>query len=216
MEHIPEKYMKEFVTACHRIASYGLVRCSSGNLSYRADNKHILITATQAWMAEITKEQIAVCRITDGFVLNHKKPSAESGFHLGILRKRPDINVVLHFQSPFSTAFACRVQGAYNFFVIPEIPYYIGQIAMVPYMNPGSHELAQDVATALSDHDLIVIQNHGQVTVGKDFDDVIQKACFFELACEIILKAGDKIQTLSEEAIAFLCPAEKEKGRRTI
>ncbi|MCF6157657.1 MAG: class II aldolase/adducin family protein [wastewater metagenome] len=106
--HISEKCLDEFVTACHSVASHGLVRSSSGNLSCRINEEFMLITATGSWMGEITREQVAICRISDGAVLNEKKPSAENGFHFGILHERSDVNVVLHFQSPYATSLACR------------------------------------------------------------------------------------------------------------
>jgi ribulose-5-phosphate 4-epimerase/fuculose-1-phosphate aldolase len=34
---------------------------------------------------------------------------------------------------------------------------------------------------------LAILKNHGLVSVGKDFNDAIQKAVFFEMACRIIL-----------------------------
>jgi len=204
MMHVSEKYLEEFVTACHRVASHGLVRSSSGNLSWRVNEEYMLITATRSWMGELTREQIAICRISDGAVLNEKKPSAENGFHFGILRERSDVNVVLHFQSPYATAVACSGRDYNNFSVIPEIPYYLGQIATVLYLNPGSNELAREVISAAKEHDLAILKNHGQVTVGRNFDEVIQKASFFELACEIILHAGDQAQFLSQDAIDYL------------
>ncbi len=164
----------------------------------------MLITATKSWMGELTGEQIAICRISDGAVLNDKKPSAENGFHFGILRERSDVNVVLHFQSTYATAVACSGRDYNNFSVIPEIPYYLGQIATVRYLNPGSNELAKEVISAMKEHDLVILKNHGQVTVGNNFDEVIQKASFFELACEIIIHAGDQVQFLSQDAIDYL------------
>ncbi|MCF6155649.1 MAG: class II aldolase/adducin family protein [Candidatus Brocadia sp.] len=216
MRHISEKYLKEFVAACHRVASHGLARCSSGNLSWRVNEEYMLITATCSWMAEMSREQIAICRISDGTVLNEKRPSAENDFHFGIFRERSDVNVVLHFQSPFATAVACNSRNPENFFVIPEIPYYIGSIAVVPYLNPGSNDLAKEVISAAKGHDLVILKNHGQVTVGRSFDDAIQKASFFELACEIILYAGNQIQFLSPDAIAYLRPQEGKKQPRTV
>ncbi len=115
MMHVSGKYLEEFVAACHRVASYGLVRSSSGNLSWRVSEEHMLITATRSWMGELTREQIAICRISDGAVLNEKKPSAGNGFHFGILHERSDVNVVLHFQSPYVTAIACSGRDYNNF-----------------------------------------------------------------------------------------------------
>lgn len=182
-----EKQIEDFVNACHRVADYGLIRCSSGNLSYRLDENLAILSASGSWLADINSEQLAICTIDDAQCINDKKPTVESMFHLQTLKQRQDINVVLHFQSPFATAIACGNPEDYNFNVIMEIPYYIGPPAVVEYLPPGSQELADAVTSALKDHNLAILRNHGLVIVGKDFNDVIQKACFFELACRILL-----------------------------
>ena len=78
---------------------------------------------------------------------------------------------------------------------------------MIPYLPPGSPELAEAVTAAIKEHDLAILRNHGQVTVGKNFNEVIEKAAYFELACKIILKAGSDVQLLSREAVANLLRA---------
>ena len=214
MYDIPKGHLEDFVAAAHRVAEYGLVICGSGNLSWRVDDDLILITSTKSWMVNISTDEVAVCRIADGTILNGKKPSKEIGFHTAILQERRDVNVVLHFQSPYATTHACQNAQVENFFVIPEIPYYVGPVAVVPYLPPGSPELAEAVSAAIREHDLATLRNHGQVTVGSDFDDVIEKAMYFELACKIILKAGGDVQLLSREAVAELYRARKASRTR--
>ena len=176
----------EFIRACRRVGEYGLLRYSSGNMSCRLDDEVVAVTARRAWLGEITAEGVAICRLADGRSVNGVELTAESGFHLGILRSRADVDVVLHFQSPYATAIACGREIDYNFNVIPELPIYIGEPAVVKYSPPGSKELADETIAAMQDHDLAILQNHGQVVVGKGFNDTIQKAGFFELACQIL------------------------------
>lgn len=177
----------KFVRACHRVGEYGLVRHSSGNMSCRLDEELIAVTARRAWLGRIADSEVAICRLADGRSLNDVELTAESGFHLGILRSRGDVNVVLHFQSPYATAISCGEKIDYNFNVIPELPIYIGEPAVVKYSPPGTKELAEETIAAMQGHDLAILQNHGQVVVGKDFDDTIQKAGFFELACQALI-----------------------------
>jgi ribulose-5-phosphate 4-epimerase/fuculose-1-phosphate aldolase len=202
MNNISKNYIKDFLKAAHRVAEYRLVVCGSGNLSQRIDDDHILITPTSSWMEKISTHDVAVCKISDRTAINGKNPSTEIGFHVGIFQERKDVNVVLHFQSPCATTMACQERQIESFSIIPEIPYYIGPVATVPYSRPGSNELAQAVTTAGKKHDMIILRNHGLVTVGKDFDDAIEKAMYFELACKILLKAGGDVQHLSKEAVA--------------
>jgi ribulose-5-phosphate 4-epimerase/fuculose-1-phosphate aldolase len=178
-----------FVRACHKVAKYGLVSCSSGNLSWRTEPDTALLSASGSWLAELTPEQVAACDIGTGRCVNGKVPTCESVFHLGILKNRPEMNVVLHFQSPYAAAIACGDLENLDFNVIIEVPLYIGAVATVPYLPPGSAELAQAVIDAFKDSQthMAILKNHGLVTVGKDFDDAIQKAVFFELACRILL-----------------------------
>ena len=178
-----------FVQACHKVAEYGLVSCSSGNLSWRVEPDTALLSASGAWLAELTPEQVAACDINTGRCVNGKVPTCESVFHLGILKTRPEMTVVLHFQSPYAAAIVCGETENIDFNLIIEVPVYIGTPATVPCLPPGSAELAQAVIDAFEDPQthMAILKNHGLVTVGKNFDDAIQKAIFFELACRIVL-----------------------------
>jgi ribulose-5-phosphate 4-epimerase/fuculose-1-phosphate aldolase len=201
------KTILEFVTACRRVAEYGLLRCSSGNMSCRLPGDCALVTATRSWLGELQPSQVALVRISDAARLNAATPSVETRFHLGILREQPEVNVVLHFQSPAATTLTCGRPERINFFVIPEIPFYIGPIAVVPYIDPGSAELAEAVVPAMRRHRLAVLKSHGQVTVGRDYHEALQRAAFFELACDIILRGGKQVRPLTPPAIAKLLAA---------
>lgn len=216
MENISEKLFEEFVVAAHRVAAYGLTVCASGNMSWRIGDDLMLITQTDSWMSDISIDQVAVCRVSDMEPLNGKKPSKEIRFHSGILGEREDVDVVLHYQSPHATAVACHEPQIENFFVVPEIPYYIGRVGVVPYILPGSAEFAQAVTAVMTDHNLAILRNHGQVTVGKSLNEAIERATYFELACKIILTAGDNVSFLSEEAVATLYDLAKAAPPRQV
>jgi ribulose-5-phosphate 4-epimerase/fuculose-1-phosphate aldolase len=200
------EHIERFVRQCHRIAGFGLVRCSSGNVSARLDDQTMLVTATGSWMADITPGQVSRVRIADGEILQGPAPSIESGFHAGVFQARPDVNVVLHFQSPAATALACCDGPEPNFDIILEVPFYIGPVARVPFLMPGSAELARAVISSTIGHDMVMLKNHGLVTVGGDFNQTIQRAVFFELACEIILRAegGRRTVPMEDKIVAEL------------
>ena len=210
MNSVPDHILENFLQACHEAASRGLMRCSSGNISRRLDNARLLVTSSRSWAENLSGDEVSVCRIADGAILEGPKPSVEIGFHAGILKARPDINVVMHYQTPFATALACRETDDTDYFVIPEIPFYIGHVARVPYLLPGSKELADAVTMAMHDHDLVIMSNHGMVTVAIDYSHVIQNAQFFELACEVITRGGDGLKFLSKEDVD--CLLERRQG----
>lgn len=216
MKDIPNEVIDRFVEACHEADRRGLLRCSCGNLSLRIDSERMLITATGSWMGKLTREQVVVCRIDDGGVLEGTKPSSEVGFHAGVLMERPDVNAVLHFQTPFATALACRPADSVNYSVIPEIPFYVGAVWRVPYYPPGSADLAVAVTKAMRHHDMVMMANHGQVTVGRDLDHVIQNAEFFEFACQVVLINGSALTPLPPEAIEQFGALRAKTERRGV
>lgn len=213
MTTISDDSMNAFVRACREAAARGLMRCSSGNLSWRVDAEHMLVTATRSWANRVTADDVVLLRIADGTVLNGRKPTIEVAFHAGILRARPDIDVVMHFQSTHATTLACQETERINYFVIPEIPVYIGPIGYVPYLTPGSQQLADAVIETMREHDLAIMANHGQVTVARDLDHAIQNAEFFELACQIIIESGDCLRPLAKEAVRDLLAMRASASR---
>ena len=123
---IDDSKYEAFVAAAHKVAQYGLVQCSSGNLSWRVGPNEAMLSASGVWLAELTAQQIALCDLSSGQCVNGVKATCEAGFHVGILKARTDANVVLHFQSPFATALACGDPGKYNLNLTIEVPVYIG------------------------------------------------------------------------------------------
>ncbi len=204
--------IEEFVRFAHTVAGMGLVRCSSGNLSWRVDEEHVLLSGTKTWLSELAPGQVAVVRLSDGNPVNSVAPSVESRFHLGILRNRPEKRCVLHFQSSSATALACRPRPWAELNVILEMPYYVGPVSAVPFHLPGSGELAEAVIQAAAESDMVVLANHGQVTVGKTPHDAIQQAAFFELACEIVLRNGPNCRPIAPEDVRTLRSLANDGG----
>ena len=213
MNNVPDHILGDFLQACHEAAGRGLMRCSSGNISRRLDDARLLATSSRSWAEHLSGDEVSVCRIADGALLDGPKPTVEIGFHAGILRVRPDINVVMHFQTPCATALACRETDDTDYFVIPEIPFYIGHVARAPYLLPGSKELADAVTTAMHDHDMVIMSNHGMVTVATDYAHAIQNAEFFELACEVITRGGNTLKSLSQEDVDRLLELRQDSAK---
>ena len=201
---ITEKHIETFVAQAHRVGELGLTICSSGNLSWRIGDK-ALISGTGSWVPSLREEQVSVCDVATGEVLNGVKPSMESVFHLGVMRERPDVGVVLHFQSPYATQVACSEVRPKSYNVTAEVPLHVGRvIPEIPFYRPGSPELAEAVVNALRDRNSALMLKHGQVVCGKDFDDVVQRAMFFEMACRICVLADMHPAVLTEEEVDAL------------
>lgn len=198
---ITQQHIDEFVEMAHRVGDAGLTICSSGNLSWRIGDE-VLVSGTGSWVPTLRADQVAHLKLETGEVLNGVKPSMESVFHLGVLRERPDQTCVLHFQSPYATIIACREKRPENLNVTAELPLHVGEdIPAIPYLRPGSPELAQAVIDAMKEHNSIFLLKHGQVVCGKDFNQAFERAMFFEMACRIAVINGDNLDPLTDEQI---------------
>lgn len=195
--------IQEFVRQARRVGDAGLTICSSGNISWRLpDSDEVLLSGTGSWVPELTADRVAVCRLADGTILNGVKPSMESVFHMGVMRRRPDVNVVLHFQSPYATAVACMAERPDNFNFTAEMALHVGEeIPMIPYFRPGSPQLAEHVVEAMTDHNSVMLLKHGQVVCGKDFDQAFERAMFFEMGCRIAVLCGKNVNPLTRAEI---------------
>ena len=199
-----EEKIEEFVHYAHRVGEAGLTVCSSGNLSWRYGDV-VLVSGTGSWVPELTPDRVSIVRFSDGEVLNGVKPSMESVFHLGVMRQRPEVNCVLHFQSPYATAVACMKTLPEDFNVTAEVPIHVGrEIPAIPYFRPGSPELAAHVVEAMKDHNSVLLRKHGQVVCGADFNQAFERAMFFEMACRIVALNGGNCDPLTEGEISDL------------
>lgn len=195
--------IEEFVRQARRVGACGLTICSSGNLSWRlSGSDEVLLSGTGSWVPELSADRVSVCRLSTGEVLNGVKPSMESVFHMGVMRKRPDVNVVLHFQSPYATAVACMEHPPRNFNFTAEMPLHVGEtIPFIPYHRPGSPQLAEEVVEALETHNSAMLMKHGQVVCGANFDQAIERAMFFEMGCRIAVLNGRNADPLTRSEI---------------
>ena len=181
---ITNEHIEQYLAQAHRYGDAKLMLCSSGNLSWRI-GEEALVSGTGSWVPNLQKEKVSICNIATG-----------------ILRERPDVNVVLHFQSEYATAVSCMKNKPSNFNVTAEIPCHVGkEIPIIPYYRPGSPALAKAVVEAMKEHNSVLLTNHGQVVCGKDFDQVYERATFFEMACRIIVQSGGDYSVLTPEEI---------------
>lgn len=196
------KQIEEFVRQARRVGDAGLTICSSGNLSWRLPDGEVLLSGTGSWVPELTADRVSVCRLESGEILNGVRPSMESTFHMGVMRRRPDVNVVLHFQSPYATAVACMDNRPTNFNFTAEMALHVGEeIPMIPYFRPGSPQLAEHVIEAMAEHNSVMLLKHGQVVCGKDFDQAFERAMFFEMGCRIAVLNGNNVNPLTRNEI---------------
>jgi L-fuculose-phosphate aldolase len=152
-----------------------LVDLLGGNVSARLGGDEILITPTSTPKVLIKPQSIVKIRL-DGTVISGGKPSSEWRMHAGIYRVRSDAKFVLHTHPP--NILALTQAGLKVDLSLSEAISYIGEVAEVPYLKPGSAELAEAVSRAVSKDGVtaVILKNHGLVTIGSTPYEALNRA----------------------------------------
>lgn len=204
------------VSAAQDMARLGLNHGSTGNLSYRHDNR-MLITPSGIESHKLSSELIASMNVNDsnGEFDGPLPPSSEWRFHQEILRKREDVTCVVHMHSTYATTLATLHRD------IPAVHYMIAAfggpiIRCVNYAPYGTKALSQLVIEGLGEIDAVLLANHGAIVTGTDMGRTMWRALELEnlarvyyLAC----LAGDPI-ILSDEEIYKTVERFKSYGPR--
>jgi methylthioribulose-1-phosphate dehydratase len=85
----------ELIEAGRYLHSRNWVPATSGNFSARLADGRIAITMSGRHKGFLTPDDIMLVD-KDGAPLDGKKPSAETGLHIALYRRFPDVNAVLH------------------------------------------------------------------------------------------------------------------------
>lgn len=156
----------------HELVSSGLVVGAGGNLSMR-DGEYMYISPSGFDLKEIGADQWVKVNITTGEVYGNLKPSSEVLMHLVCFQENPEINAVLHAHPTYSVAVSSAGKDIPA--VFPDFPAMIKKVAYIDYIIPTTELLANEVMKYVKGHEVIVLRNHGVITLGK----TMKEAYFF-------------------------------------
>jgi len=164
MEYL--EYRKEVAHFMRRLYEQKLTTTSGGNVSLRIDNI-VLITASQTDKAIIDESQIGLITMKGNNLSENLKISMESKMHLAIYSRRPDVKAIVHAHPIFSTSFAIAGKEIKTN-LASEARAILGVPVKSAYVLMGTQELADKVADASLKGNVILMENHGILTVGEN------------------------------------------------
>jgi 3-dehydro-4-phosphotetronate decarboxylase len=179
--HVPA-----LIAAGHRVGAKALTWGTAGNISVRLPGGRFAISGSGHRIDELTPDAIVTCEVPTEAWEGGCRPSVETGMHRGIYAVRPDVGAVLHSSAFHTTLVACsaiELETAAS----TDTLYYLRRIARLPYLVPGSPELADAVTEAAKEHDAILLGNHGSVVMGSDLDAAVNVAEALELMCRMLV-----------------------------
>lgn len=88
----------------------GWVPATGGNFSVRLDAQRVLITASGGHKGELTPEQFLVADLDGRPLQPGRKTSYETGLHMQVYRRLPEVGCVLHTHSRANTVLSRRLR----------------------------------------------------------------------------------------------------------
>ena len=185
---------EEIVRVCRLIWEKGFVAASDGNVSVRLGKEHLLTTPSGVSKGFLSPSDVVLCDMDGqpaaqyGAAKNKYKPSSEILLHLEVYRQRPDVRAVVHAHPPLALAFTIAGVSLAQC-VLPEVVVNLGQVPTTAYATPATPEGPQVIGDLIRDHDALIIDRHGTVTVGPTLWDAYMKLEKVEHLAQVTLAA---------------------------
>ena len=124
--------------------------------------------------------------------------------HTQILKKKPIAKAVIHAHAPFATTLA---NAGLPFLPISTEAAFFGDIPRVPFIMPGTEQLAEAVSDAMVNGWAVLMVNHGLVVCGRSLRRAADMVEIIERSAELILgcyAVGKEPPVLPEDAVKTL------------
>ncbi len=176
------------VEVCHRLHDRDLIGAAEGNVSVRLGGGAFLVTAAGVNKGHLTARDLVVVDAAGAVLRGGGRASTELRMHLAAYAARPDVNAVVHAHPV--TAVALTVAGAPPpNDVVPEAAVTLGPVAVAPFATPGTDEVPASLAPLLAGHDVILLERHGALALGRTLAEAFDRTETLERVARIALVA---------------------------
>jgi L-fuculose-phosphate aldolase len=208
---------EEIVRVCRLVWEKGWVAASDGNASIRMGRDRLLVTpsgmskgffsASDVLMTDLEGEPVG-----SRYGGTKRVPTSEIALHLEVYRQRPDVRAVLHAHPPITIAFTIAGVSLAQC-VLPEVIVNLGSIPTTAYATPSTVEGAEVIRGLIQDHDALILDRHGTVTVGSTLFDAYMKLEKVEHLARVTLAARQlgRVGLLPPEQVRKLIEMRREK-----
>jgi len=219
--HAERTLRQEVVLVCQLLYQKNLIAATDGNVSVRWGPEHLITTPSGIPKGLIKPQDLVVTdlagNVAPAAVAPHNghKPSSELRTHLEAYRQRPDILAVVHAHPPVATALSVAGVSLAPC-VLPETLVNMGTILTTDYATPTSADVPLVIRDLIRDHDALVLDRHGALTVGSSAMDAYSKMEKVENTAVILAVSRllgrvrtlpvDEVRRLSAKRNALLAP----------
>jgi autoinducer 2 (AI-2) kinase len=176
----------QLVDVVNELYATQLITATGGNVSVRAGTPgEAWITPSQLFKGDLSPE-ILIRVGMDGRALDAdaRSPSSEALMHVAVLEAKPEAQAVIHCHAPNATVL---VNSGLPFLPISTEAAFFVDIGRIPFVMPGTADLADAIVEAMGDGWAVLMQNHGLLVAGRSLRRAADSAEIIERSAEIIL-----------------------------
>ena len=197
---------RELIRICGKLEEKGLIAATDGNVSCRLGEDRILITRSGTAKGDISVSDLLTVDSQGKVLAGLGRPSSEIRMHLLVYEKRPDVQAIVHAHPAMLTALT--LAGVpFDARMLPEVWLTMGPVPTAPYATPSTEEVPRSIAPLVEDHQAILLERHGSLTMGGTLEEAYQRLEKLEHAAHTLFYA----RLLGGERVVPLGPAELER-----
>jgi L-fuculose-phosphate aldolase len=203
------------VEICRRLHERDLIGAGEGNVSLRLAGGRFLVTPSGASKGHLAPRDLVVVDRAGAVVEGAARASSELRMHLAAYAARPDVSAVVHAHP--LTAVALTVAGLPPpNDLVPEAAVMLGEIAVAPFATPGTEELPAALAPLLPRHDVLLLERHGALALGRTLGEAFDRMETLERVARVALLArlAGACEPLPSHAVAKVLAAAGRAPRR--
>jgi L-fuculose-phosphate aldolase len=218
---------REVVQICRLLYQKNLIPATDGNVSVRWGDEYLITTPSGVCKGFIRMGDLVVTDLSgapapeDVAPANGRRPSSELRMHLEIYRRRPDVRAVVHAHPAITTALTVAGVSLLPC-ILPETLVNLGSIATTAYATPTTEAVPGVVGGLIENHDALVLDRHGAVTVGGSLMEAFSCMEKVEDTAQVMMAAHtlgrvqplpvDEVRRLSARRDAMLGPERHFAG----
>jgi autoinducer 2 (AI-2) kinase len=184
-----------------------LITATGGNVSVRIPGRsdEAWITPSQLFKGDLAPEILVRVGI-DGRPLDEdaRSPSSEALMHAAVLKAKAEAQAVIHCHAPHATVLA---NAELPFLPISTEAAFFQNLGRIPFVMPGTQELADAVVEAMGEGWGVLMQNHGLLVAGRTLRRAADSAEIIERTAQVILgcyAVGREPPVLPPETVEML------------
>ncbi len=172
-----ERDLRVAIVECGKIAyARGLISSNNGNISAKFGDDQIVITPSGLCKGRLDEDDLIIVDLEGNIVKANPrrklKISSETPMHLEVYRQRPDVRGVIHAHPVHAVALTIA-DIPFPIDVMPEVLEGLGPVPTTRFALPSSEDNALAIRDLITNHDALLLRNHGALTVGRDLDEAL-------------------------------------------